>query len=182
MTSLWISRSLDNPVDVLMDVEPRNDETMTLPGRTFDQDPVLGPVLRQAMAEGKPVVSDPLPLLRQNGPIGLVLAAPVLQEGDASPAGFVTFSYELATLMLTNDDLSLFSVVLKDPRRADGELVATSRDVVVSRLVGPERRAVDGPEGELRRPRLVARLLCQDQRGGAREADRRYRRRRSALR
>ena len=47
---------------------------------------------------------------------GCVLAAPVLQEGDASPAGFVTFSYELAPLMLTNDDLSLFSVVLKDPR------------------------------------------------------------------
>jgi two-component sensor histidine kinase len=134
-------RSLDGPVDVLMDVEPRNDETMMLPGRTFDQDPVLGPVLEQAMADGKPVASDPLPLLRQNGQIGVVLAAPVLQEGDASPAGFVTFSYELATLMLTNDDLSLFSVVLKDPRRADRELVATSRDAVVSRLVGPEAAA-----------------------------------------
>ncbi len=135
------TRLLDKPVDVLMDVEPRNDETMTLPGRTFDQDPVLGPVLEQAMADGKPVASDPLPLLRQNGLIGVVLAAPVLQEGDASPAGFVTFSYELATLMLTNDDLSLFSVVLKDPRHADRELVATSRDVVVSRLVGPEAAA-----------------------------------------
>jgi two-component sensor histidine kinase len=134
-------RSLDGPVDVLMDVEPRNDETMMLPGRTFDQDPVLGPVLEQAMADGKPVASDPLPLLRQNGQIGVVLAAPVLQEGDASPAGFVTFSYELATLMLTNDDLSLFSVVLKDPRRGDRELVATSRDAVVSRLVGPEAAA-----------------------------------------
>ena len=135
------TRSLDKPVDVLMDVEPRNDETMTLPGRSFDQDPVLGPMLAQAMADGKPVASDPLPLLRPNGPIGLVLAAPVLQEGDASPAGFVTFSYELAPLMLTNDDLSLFSVVLKDPRSADGELIATSRDAVVSRLVGPDAAA-----------------------------------------
>ena len=99
------TRFLDEPVDVLMDVEPRDAETMTLPGRTFDQDPVLGPVLTQAMANGKPVASDPLPLLHQNGPIGVVLAAPVLQEGDASPAGFVTFSYELAPLMLTNDDL-----------------------------------------------------------------------------
>ena len=53
-----------------------------------------------------------------------MLAAPVLQEGNAQPAGFVTFSYELAPLMLTNDDLSLFSVVLKDPRSADGELIA----------------------------------------------------------
>jgi two-component sensor histidine kinase len=135
------TRFLDEPVDVLMDVEPRDAETMALPGRTFDQDPVLGPVLTQAMASGKPVASDPLPLLRRNGHIGVVLAAPVLQEGDASPAGFVTFSYELATLMLTNDDLSLFSVVLKDPRRADRELVATSRDVIVSRLVGPETAA-----------------------------------------
>jgi two-component sensor histidine kinase len=135
------TRSLDKPVDVVMDVEPRNNETMTFPGRTLNDDPVLGPVLAQAMANGKPAASDPLPLLRQNGMIGVVLAAPVLQEGDASPAGFVTFSYELATLMLTNDDLSLFSVVLKDPRRADRELIATSRDVVVSRVVGPETAA-----------------------------------------
>ncbi len=76
-------------------------------------------MLAQAMADGKPVASDPLPLLRPDGPIGLVLAAPVVQDGGASPAGFVTFSYELASLMLTNDDLSLFSVVLKDPRNAD---------------------------------------------------------------
>ena len=76
-------------------------------------------MLARAMAEGKPVASDPIPLLRPNGPIGLVLAAPVLQEGDAAPAGFVTFSYELAPLMLANDDLSLFSVVLQDPRNAE---------------------------------------------------------------
>jgi two-component sensor histidine kinase len=135
------TRLLDKPVDVLMDVEPRNAETMTYPGLTFDRHPILGPMLAQAMADGKPVASDPLPLLRPNGPIGLVLAAPVLQEGDAAPAGFVTFSYELAPLMLANDDLSLFSVVLKDPRRADRELVATSRDVIASRLVGPESAA-----------------------------------------
>ena len=109
--------SLDKPVDVLMDVEPRNAETMAFPGRSIDQHPVLGPMLAQAMADGKPVASDPLPLLRPDGPVGLVLAAPVPQEGDAQPAGFVTFSYELAPLMLANDDLSLFSVVLKDPSR-----------------------------------------------------------------
>src|SRR3954469_2608167 len=88
------------------------------------------------MGRGKPVGSDPLPLLHPNGPAGLVLAAPVLQEGDASPAGFVTFSYELAPLMLVNDDLSLFSVVLKDPRSADHELIAISRDSIASRVVG----------------------------------------------
>ena len=49
--------------------------------------PILGPMLAQAMAEGKPVASDPIPLLRPNGPIGLVLAAPVLQDGGAHAGG-----------------------------------------------------------------------------------------------
>ena len=91
----------------------------------------------RAMADGKPVASDPIPLLRPDGPVGLVLAAPVLQEGGSAPAGFVTFSYELAPLMLTNDDLSLFSVVLKDPRSADGELIANDQGVVTSRTRDP---------------------------------------------
>ena len=47
-------------------------------GRTFDQHSVIGPMLAKAMAEGKPVASDPIPLLRQNGPVGIVLAAPVV--------------------------------------------------------------------------------------------------------
>ncbi len=110
------------------------------PAARFDQHPILGPMLAQAMADGKPVASDPLPLLRPDGPIGIVLAAPVLQEGNVSPAGFVTFSYELAPLMLANDDLSLFSVVLKDPRSADGELIANDQGVVTSRTAMP-----DGP-------------------------------------
>jgi len=53
----------------------------------------------------------------------------------------VTFSYELAPLMLTNDDLSLFSVVLKDPRRADGELIANDRGVVSARTAGADNPA-----------------------------------------
>jgi two-component sensor histidine kinase len=81
------------------------------------------------------VASDPIPLLRPDGPAGLVLAAPVLQEGDTSPAGFVTFSYELASLLLTNDDLSLFSVVLQDPRNDKGELIADDRGNVTSRTI-----------------------------------------------
>lgn len=127
------TRSVDTSVDVLMDLEPRNAETMAFVGRSFNQHPILGPMFAQAMADGKPVASDPLPLLRPDGPIGLVLAAPVMQEGDASPAGFVTFSYELAPLMLTNDDLSLFSVVLKDPRSDNGELIANDQGVVTAR-------------------------------------------------
>jgi two-component sensor histidine kinase len=125
--------SLDRPVDVVMDVEPRNPQTNALPGRVLDESPILGPMLEQAMAGGKPVASDPLPLLRANGPIGLVLAASVRQEGSSSPAGLVAFFYELAPLMLTNDDLSLFSVALKDPRNANAELVANEQGMVTAR-------------------------------------------------
>jgi two-component sensor histidine kinase len=131
-------QSLNQPINVVMDVEPRNAETMAFPGRSYDQDANLGPTLARAMSEGKPVASDPIPLLRPNGPIGLVLAAPVLQEGAASPAGFVTFSYELAPLMLANDDLSLFSVVLKDPRDPDRELMANDRGAVATRTITQE--------------------------------------------
>jgi len=134
------TRSLTGPIDVVMDVEPRNAQTMAFPGRSLDQYPILGAMFEQAMAGGKPVASDPVPLLRPDGPVGLVLAAPVLQDGASSPAGFVTFSYELAPLMLTNDDLSLFSVVLKDPRTANGELIANDQGMVTSRIANP-----DGP-------------------------------------
>ena len=127
------TQSLDKPIDVLMDLEPRDAETSAFPGRSLDQSPILGPMFAQAMTDGKPVASDPIPLLRSDGPVGLVLAAPVLQAGDDPPAGFVTFSYELAPLMLTNDDMSLFSVVLKDPRSSGGELVANDQGVVTSR-------------------------------------------------
>jgi two-component sensor histidine kinase len=135
------TQSLDRPVDVLMDVEPRNDQTKTFAGRALDQEPVLGRMLTRAMTTGKPVASDPLPLLRPDGAIGLVLAAPVLQEGSDSPAGFVTFSYELAPLMLVSDDLSLFSVVLRDPRSADTELIADDRGMVTSRVLDKDAPA-----------------------------------------
>jgi two-component sensor histidine kinase len=140
------TRALAGPIDVVMDVEPRNAETMPFAGWSLDRSPVLGPMLARAMAEGKPVASDPVPLLHSNGPAGLVLAAPVLQEGDASPAGFVAFSYELAPLMLTNDDLSLFSVVLKDPRSSDGELIADDHGNVTARTASQ-----DGPAPSMTR-------------------------------
>lgn len=124
---------LDGPVDVLMDVEPRNSVTEGLTGRVLNDSPTLGPMLARAMAEARPVASDPVSLLGPSGRIGTVLAAPVLQDGNTTPAGFVSFSYELGPLMLENDDLSLFSVALKDPRKEDRELVADERGVVTAR-------------------------------------------------
>ncbi len=130
-------KAIDKPVNVLMDLEPRNPDTIGLPGRALDRHSIVGPMLAQAMVVGKPVASDPIPLLRQNGPIGVALASPVLQEGSDEPAGFVTFSYELAPLMLVNDDRSLFSVVLKDPRDANDEFVANDSGAVTLREVNP---------------------------------------------
>jgi two-component sensor histidine kinase len=130
---------LNRPLDVLMDLEPRNAETASLPGRALDDEPTVGPMLARAMKEGKPIASDPIPLLRVDGPIGLVLAAPVAPEGTTAPAvGFVTFSYELGPLMLTNDDLSLFAVALKDPRSAEDELIANEQGLVTTRTRSPE--------------------------------------------
>ena len=134
-------KAIDRPINVLMDVEPRTPETSVLLGRTFDQHSVIGPMLAKALAEGKPVASDPIPLLRQNGPVGIALAAPVVTDGASEPAGFITFSYELAPLMLANDDRSLFSVVLKDPRDFNDEFVASDQGVVTSRAVQPDSPA-----------------------------------------
>jgi two-component sensor histidine kinase len=134
------TKAIDKPINVLMDLEPRTQDTLGFPGRAFDRHSIIGPMLAQAMADGKPVASDPIPLLRLNGPVGLVLAAPVQQEGASEVAGFVTFSYELAPLMLTNDDRSLFSVVLKDPRDSSDEFIANDSGVITLRVVQP-----DGP-------------------------------------
>lgn len=115
--------TLRDPSSVLMDVEPLNDETKSFVGRILDGHPVVGPMLARAAEEGKPVSSEPFVLLRSNGgPMGVVLAAPVKAEGGNSVAGFLTISYRLAPLMLANDELSLFSVALRDPRNASNNL------------------------------------------------------------
>ena len=98
-------------------------------------------MLSRAATEGKPISSDPINLLRLDGPIGVVLAAPVMQDAASTPMGFVTFAYELAPLMLANDDLSLFSVALKDPRGEDSELVASDSGIVTSRHVRSDASA-----------------------------------------
>jgi two-component sensor histidine kinase len=134
-------KAIDKPINVLMDLEPRTPDTLGVPGRAYDRHSIVGPMLAQAMATGKPVASDPIPLLRQNGPVGLVLAAPVQQEGASEAAGFVTFSYELAPLMLANDDRSLFSVVLEDPRDSHDEFVANDSGAVTLRAVMPDAPA-----------------------------------------
>lgn len=131
-------KAIDKPVNVLMDLEPRSADTLGFPGRAYDHHSIIEPMLTQVMEGGKPVASDPLPLLRKDGPVGIVLAAPVYQEGSSEAAGFVTFSYELATLMLTNDDRSLFSVVLKDPRDANDEFVANDQGAITLQPVRPE--------------------------------------------
>nr|WP_249145660.1 HWE histidine kinase domain-containing protein [Bradyrhizobium diazoefficiens] len=128
--------SLTQPIDVLMDLEPRSDETRALPGRSYDRDPVRSAMLARARIEKRSVASDPVPLLRRNGPIGIIVAAPVVPEGASEPVGFITFSYELASLMLTNDDLSLFAVALRDPRRDGDELVANDQGLVSTRSAG----------------------------------------------
>ena len=128
------------PIDVLMDLEPRSNETKGLPGRSYDQDQVRGAMLARARVEKRSVASEPVALLRGDGSIGIIVAAPVIPEGATEPAGFITFSYELSSLMLTNDDMSLFAVALKDPRREGGELVANDQGVVSARTT-----AADGP-------------------------------------
>lgn len=111
-------------LDVLMDLEPRNSVTEGFAGRALNNSSVMGPTIARANEEGRPVASDPTPLQRENGPLGVVLVTPVLPEGSTTAAGFVSFSYELGPLMLANDEMSLFSVALKDPRVPDGEIVA----------------------------------------------------------
>jgi two-component sensor histidine kinase len=129
--------SLDKPIDVLMDVEPQNAETNAFAGRSLDEHPILGPMLARAMQTKTSVVSDPVNLLQPDGAMGLVIATPVFPEGSDTAAGFVTFSYRLASLMLTNDELSLFSVVLKDPRNPASEWIADDSGNVTTRLRRP---------------------------------------------
>jgi two-component sensor histidine kinase len=118
-------QTLRDPASVLMDVEPLNDETKAFVGRILDAHPVIGPMLARAAKEGKPVSSDPFILLRSNGgPVGIVLATPVKADESGGVVGFLTISYRLAPLMLANDELSLFSVALRDPRNASNNLAA----------------------------------------------------------
>ena len=123
----WDGQPLDpatarDPSSVLMDVEPQSDEMKAFVGTAFDSHPVLGPALARALAEGKPVSSEPFELTHAEGPIGIALVTPVVEGGARTPAGFLAISYRLAPLMLANDELSLFTVALRDPRNASNNL------------------------------------------------------------
>ncbi len=119
------------PVGVLMDVEPQNDKTMVFPGRILDQHPVVGPMLEKAVQSGAPVSSNPIDLSGAGGALGVVLAAPVLNDGAV--IGFITISYRLAPLMLANDEMSLFTMTLTDPRSSGDELgIDTNGDIAIS--------------------------------------------------
>lgn len=121
-----------DPATVVMDVEPQNDETKAFVGRMLNNHPVIMPMLNRAMEEGRPVSSDPFVLLRIGGPMGIVLASPVQTDTGTGTAGFLTISYRLAPLMLANDDLSLFSVALRDPRNASDNLTSDAEGNVTS--------------------------------------------------
>ncbi len=121
---------LTPPAIVLMDVEPQDDATKVFVGRVFNNSPFLAPLFERAISDGKPVASDPFNLLRPDGPMGIVLAAPVKQNNDI--VGFMTISYRLLPLMLANDELSAFSVALRDPRDASNNLKADDKGEVVN--------------------------------------------------
>lgn len=121
-----------DPATIIMDVEPQNEETKAFVGRVLNGHPVITPMLNRAVEEDRPVCSDPFVLLRVGGPMGIVLAAPVRTETGTSVAGFLTISYRLAPLMLANDDVSLFSVALRDPRNASDNLTADAEGNVKS--------------------------------------------------
>ncbi|MBN8982689.1 MAG: CHASE domain-containing protein [Rhizobiales bacterium] len=120
---------LKPPAIVLMDVEPQNDQTRAFVGRVFNNSATLAPLFERVISEGKPVSSDPLHLLKPDGPMGVVLAAPVRQGNDI--VGFMTISYKLLPLMLTSDEAAPFAVALRDPRDASNNLKADESNEVV---------------------------------------------------
>lgn len=125
--------AMPDPATIVLDVEPQNDETRAFAGRVLNNHPVIMPMLNRAVEEGRPVSSDPFVLLRVGGPMGIVLASPVRSDTGTSVAGFLTISYRLAPLMLfTSDELSLFSVALRDPRNASDNLTADTEGNVTS--------------------------------------------------
>lgn len=110
-------------LDVLMDIEPRQPETLRLPGLVMDRLPNVGPTLALAASRRAPAASQPLTLTRLDT-VGIFLAAPVFAESSNTVLGFITFSYRLGPLFLNNDDTSLFKVTLADPTDRQKEYVA----------------------------------------------------------
>jgi two-component sensor histidine kinase len=129
--------AITQPLDVLMDVEPRNAQTLGYPGRTLNQHPVLGPLLARAALDGRPLSSDPLPLGGDSRSMGLVLVAPIQQAGAPQIAGFLTFSYRIAPLLLASDESAPFRVALQDPTDPGRQIVADGAEATSLEPVAP---------------------------------------------
>jgi two-component sensor histidine kinase len=127
-----VAGNLPAAFDVLMEVEPRTTETLALPGRIVDRAPTLGPAITAALARRAPAASDPAVLQRTDGDSGILLVAPVFAENGGPLTGFISFSYRLGPLMLSNDEPSLFNVTLRDPRNESLEF-------------SPDRNGIVGP-------------------------------------
>ena len=115
---------------------PANAETNGLPGRALDQP--SGARADAGASDGRGQAGGVRSRSRCCARMGRSASfwrRRFCRTATSEPAGFVTFSYELAPLMLANDDLSLFSVVLKDPRDANDELVANDQGIITSRVV-----------------------------------------------
>ncbi len=134
------------PLNVVMDVEPRTPASMLIPGRVAAQTPAIATVLARAIEKHAPIASVPVPLASIGNVPGVVLAASVLQPDD-TVAGFIAFSYRLGPLMLANDDLSLFAVALRDPSDPNQEFLADGDGNV---RASPVRTGSDDPAPVMR--------------------------------
>jgi len=103
------------PVNVILDIEPRNAATTRGIGVDARTVPTLAQAIGAATSAGRPAASDPV-RLGDNGPYGIVLVAPAFPRGAASPTGFVSFSFGFGAWLLPSSS-SAFTVALRDPRQ-----------------------------------------------------------------
>lgn len=115
--------AIEAPQLVVMDVEPKVSQSLRFAGRSVEKSPVVGPILSRSLKEGRPISSAPLRLFG-DGPLGVVLIAPVTRDDAKAAAGFISISYRLAPLMLPSDTASTFTVALIDPDNISQELRA----------------------------------------------------------
>ena len=160
----YASRS-NRPIDVLMDLEPRNAETMGL----------AGPFSRPASDSGTDVRAG-----RGQRKAGGVRSASAVapgwtdrhRAGRAGPAGGRCSARGLRDVFLRTGaadaderrSVAVLGGAERPAQRRQPNWLQTIRAMVTSRpAVAAGSGAVDDPGGDVRRPRLVARLLRQDQ-------------------
>ena len=126
-------KAIDRPVNVLMDLEPRNPRRSGFPA-ACSTDSIIGPTLAQARW---PRASRSPPIRSRccagTDPSASCSPRPCCRRARRSPPASSPFPTNSAPLMLANDDLSLFSVVLRDPREPNSELIANDQGVVTAR-------------------------------------------------